>query len=121
MASEFFLTTGNVTPQDTLGPRVGVGARVLASRDSPGGICMQILRGIGGATPSFDYIVRSIWYGPFAADEEAELVIARIDLGLPNFDPRPYRLRVIADGGAELKTRLGFISTEPYAPAGIQS
>ena len=120
MPSEFTLDTGGkVTPENKGGPRVGIGARIWASRDSDGAIGLQIIRGDGDEVDEqFLYAVRVRWYGPIPANEERLLTIARLDLPMPDFTPRTYRLRVVAKGGAELTTRDGFIAPAPYAPAG---
>jgi hypothetical protein len=119
MPSEFTLDTGDkVTPEFKGVSRVGIGARILASRDSDGAIGLQILRGDGGDPEAFDYSVRTKWFGPLVAGEVYELSIARLDVPLPDDTPRTFRLRVVADQGAELSTRDGFIATSPYAPAG---
>ncbi len=119
MPSEFTLDIGGqVTPENKGGPRVGIGARIFASRDSFGSIGLQILRGDGGGPETFNFIVRTKIYGPLPAGAEVELTIARLDVPMPDFTPRTYRLRVFAAGGANLTTRDGFIATSPFAPAG---
>lgn len=121
MPSEYTLDTGaKVTPEDKGGPRVGIGGRVSAARDSDGAIIISILRGDGGDPESFTYTVRTLVLGPFAAGVAAEISMGCLDLFLPDFTPRSYRLRIVADGGANLliKSNSAFIATEPYAPAG---
>jgi hypothetical protein len=118
MPSEYTVETGKATPENKGGPRIGVGARVFASRVSDGSIAVQLLRGDGGTPEAYGVIVRTKYYGPFLADVEAELTIAEIDLALADFTPRGYRLRVFTDGGADLAVRDAFIATEPYSVAG---
>jgi hypothetical protein len=120
MAIEYVLNTGDkVTPEDKNGPRVGIGCHCMASRPTAGAIGIQILRGDGGdPVELFDYSVRSKWFGPVEANVEIKVELAALDQPMPDYTPRTYRMRVVADG-EDVSARAGFIATEPYTPAGI--
>ncbi len=120
MASEYTLEIGDqVTPENKGGPRIGVLGKATARRDSDGAICIQLRRGSGGGGETFDHEVRTRWVGPVTAGTEVILAMGALDF-LPDFIPRTYQLRIVADGGAELtvKPRSAFVATEPFAPAG---
>jgi hypothetical protein len=120
VATEFTVDTGLVTPKNIGGPRVELGARCWATRLSSGSFGIQILRGDGGDPEEFTYTVRSKLIGPFDAGEEAFLEIGCMDLPMPDYTPRTYRLRVIAIGEAvALEVRNAFIAPAPYAEAGF--
>ncbi len=122
MGNEFTLDTDPVTPEDKGGPRVGVGGRAFVARNSVGPIGIEIRRGDGQVVESFPHLVRAKIYGPFAADERAEVNIGALDL--PAFqldgDPRSYRMRVVAPGEPEPELTVinAFVAPEPFAPAG---
>lgn len=120
MANEYRLEIGEqVVPENKGGPRVGVMGKATASRDSAGAICIQLRRGSGGGGETFDHTVRTKWLGPVTAGTPLLLEMGALDF-LPDFIPRTYQLRIVADGGAELtvKPRSAFVATEPFAPAG---
>lgn len=124
MPSEYILDIGaKVTPEDKGGPRVGIGGKVTVKRDSFGSVGVQILRGDGGFVESFNVNVRSLTFGPVAASELLEIEIGCLDLPAfqTNGDPRTYRMRLLADGGAELAIiqNSAIVAPEPYAPAGF--
>lgn len=108
MPSEFILDTdGKVTPEDKGGPVVGVAGKAMVRRDTDGAIGMQFLRGDGELVESFDYAVRTVWFGPFEAGEEVKIAMGARDLFLADFTPRTYRMRIVADGGADLVVTTG--------------
>jgi hypothetical protein len=122
MASEFILeTAGQATPEDKLGPRVAVGARLTVSVDVADSIGMQLRRGDGGNPEAYPTIIRDVVRGPFAADTPQTLELAVLDQPMPDFNPRGFQLRVVAIGGAnlEVESRSATIATEPFAEAGV--
>jgi hypothetical protein len=122
MASEFTVDLEDqVTPEDKLGPRVGVGGKLTVSRDTDGAIGLQLRQGDSGSPEAYPTVIRSQTFGPFPADRVVTIELATIDTPMPDFTPRRYQLRVVAVGGGDLTvaTRSASIVTEPFAQAGV--
>lgn len=115
MPSEYLTETGLLTPENKGGPRVGIGARAYLTRVGDGAISMQLLRGDG---LTFPVEVRCVQQS-FDDGVESLMTIAGMDLTLPDFYDVAFRLRIVADGGAELTVRDALISTEPSAAPGL--
>lgn len=110
-------TVGAVTPEDKGGPRVGVAGVARVSRPSVGAVGVLLLRGDGADPEVFDTLLRCRWFD-LAAATVTEVSLATLDLALPDFTPRRYRLKVVGDG-ASIDVTFAFVSTEPSTPPGL--
>jgi hypothetical protein len=116
MPTEFTLACGQLAPKNKGGPRAGIGCKAVVRRTGDGDVTIQIYRGDGGGPETFPTEIRSKTY-PAESGRPLTVQLATIDLGLVDFTPRAYQMRITASG-ADITITEALIAPEPYAPAG---